>query len=187
MRNFFPWEQHIILGAWFGRLWLPEASVSGAWSGEGWLRTPLHSPRCEPRGRVQVFTGDWTLRSVQGPPPPHLGLTAWKLDPQCGLPPFAPAPSSPRLCPQVWECWVSSLACGARPPHPNSTLGSCGARCRSSSTQLGEIFYLSYSRQSGHIKYILPLHTSEPAALGKKSSFSHEAVSSIKALTCKLQ
>lgn len=92
-----------------------------------------------------------------------------------------------RLCPQVWECWVSSLACGARPPHPNSTLGSYRARSRSSSTQLGEIFYPSYSRQSGHIKYILPPHTSEPAALGKQSSFSHEAVGLIKALTCKLQ
>lgn len=32
-----------------------------------------------------------------------------------------------------------------------------------------EIFYPSVSRQSGHIKYILPPHTSEPAALGKKN------------------
>lgn len=80
MKNFFPWEQRVILGAWFGRLWLPEASVSGAWSAEGWLRTPLHSSRCEPRGRVRVFTGDWTLRSVQGPPPSSLGshsVKAW--------------------------------------------------------------------------------------------------------------
>lgn len=93
---------------------------------EGWLRTPLRSPRCEPRARVRVFTGGWTLRSVQGPrTPPHPGLTAWKLDPQCDLPPFARAPSSPRLCPQVWECWVSSLAWGARPPHHNYALCSC--------------------------------------------------------------
>lgn len=58
---------------------------------------------------VQVFKGDWTLRSVLGPR--SHSVKGW---PTMKAPLFVWAPSSVRLCPQVWECWVSSLACSTR-------------------------------------------------------------------------
>lgn len=49
-------------------------------------------------------------------------LTAWKVDPQWRLLYFVWASSSFRLCPQVWECWVSSLACSTQALPPTFTL-----------------------------------------------------------------
>lgn len=56
-------------------------------------------PQCE-SSRVQVFTGDRTLRGIQGPQ--SHSVKGW---PTMKPPPFVWASSSFRLCPpQVWEC-----------------------------------------------------------------------------------
>ncbi len=68
------------------------------------LGTDMHPWELRPQyesSRVQVFTGDWTLRSIQGPQ--SHSVKGW---PTMKPPPFVWASSSFRLCPQVgeWRC-----------------------------------------------------------------------------------